>query len=462
MNLKVKAVLDPAFQPMSVLLRDYSAAVRAAKSQKLVVSIVRNQGYTSSYALDVFADGTGHDEENIRVIERVVKTLLWIKGGYKIVISGSRVIYDAIAEAYKVGGARDFDNDFMSGVYERPFETEYIEKAEDAPATHEASASVGRHLDGCRIGFDAGGSDRKVSAVVDGETVYSEEVIWHPKKNSDPHYHFDGILDAFRTAASKMPRVDAIGVSSAGVYIDNKAMVASLFIEVPKTPENFEFTKNIYLNAARALDPNVPIEVANDGDVTALAGAMDLNDDSVLGIAMGTSEAGGYVDASGNITGWLNELAFVPVDANPDAMRDEWSGDVGCGVKYFSQDAVIKLCPAAGVELPDELTLAEKLKFVQNLQAQGDPRTRGIYETIGVYFGYEIAYYAMFYDIKHVLIMGRVTSGTGGVLLLDKAKEVLETEFPELAKKIALNIPDENSRRVGQSVAAASLPAINK
>ena len=460
MNLKVKAVLDPAFQPMSVLLRDYSAAVQAAKSQKLVVSIVRNQGYTSSYAMDVFADGTGHDEENIRVIERVVKTLLWIKGGYKIVISGSKVIYDAIAEAYKVGGARDFDNDFMSGVYERPFEVEYIEKAEDAPATHEAAAPVGRHLDGCRIGFDAGGSDRKVSAVVDGETVYSEEVIWHPKKNSDPHYHFDGILDAFKTAASKMPRVDAIGVSSAGVYIDNKAMVASLFIEVPKTPENFEFTKNIYLNAAKALDPNVPIEVANDGDVTALAGAMDLNDDSVLGIAMGTSEAGGYVDASGNITGWLNELAFVPVDANPDAMRDEWSGDVGCGVKYFSQDAVIKLCPAAGIDLPEELTLAEKLKFVQNLQAQGDPRTRGIYETIGVYFGYEIAYYAMFYDIKHVLIMGRVTSGTGGVLLLDKAKEVLETEFPELAKKIELNIPDENSRRVGQSVAAASLPAI--
>ena len=462
MNLKVKAVLDPAFQPMSVLLRDYSAAVQAAKSQKLVVSIVRNQGYTSSYAMDVFADGTGHDEENIRVIERVVKTLLWIKGGYKIVISGSKVIYDAIAEAYKVGGARDFDNDFMSGVYERPFEVEYIEKAEDAPATHEAAAPVGRHLDGCRIGFDAGGSDRKVSAVVDGETVYSEEVIWHPKKNSDPHYHFDGILDAFKTAASKMPRVDAIGVSSAGVYIDNKAMVASLFIEVPKTPENFEFTKNIYLNAAKALDPNVPIEVANDGDVTALAGAMDLNDDSVLGIAMGTSEAGGYVDASGNITGWLNELAFVPVDANPDAMRDEWSGDVGCGVKYFSQDAVIKLCPAAGIDLPEELTLAEKLKFVQNLQAQGDPRTRGIYETIGVYFGYEIAYYAMFYDIKHVLIMGRVTSGTGGVLLLEKAQEVLDVEFPELAARIKLNIPDENSRRVGQSVAAASLPALKK
>ena len=463
MELKVKAILDPGFEPMSVVLRDYNAAVAAAeKKQRLVIAIVRNQGFTSTYALDVFADGTGHDEENIRVIERVVKTLLWIKGGYKIIIAGSKVIYDAIAEAYKVDGERAFDNDFMSGVYERPFETEYIADAKDAPATYETAAPVGRHLDGCRIGFDAGGSDRKVSAVIDGETVYSEEVIWHPKKNSDPQYHFNGILEAFKTAASKMPRVDAIGVSSAGVYIDNKAMVASLFIQVPKTPELFEFTKHIYTNAAKALDPNVPIEVANDGDVTALAGAMDLNDDSVLGIAMGTSEAGGYVDAHGNITGWLNELAFVPVDMNPKAMADEWSGDIGCGVKYFSQDAVIKLCPAAGIDLPEELTLAEKLKYVQKLQEQGDPRTRGIYETIGVYFGYEIAYYAMFYDIKHVLIMGRVTSGTGGVLLLEKAKEVLATEFPQLVDKIALNIPDENSRRVGQSVAAASLPALKK
>ena len=459
MELKVKAVYDPGFLPMVKYVDEYASDVQKAEHQKIAISVVRNQGYTHTLKMDAFKDGVA-DERNCKVVERIVKTFLWVYGGYKIIISGSKVIYDAIAKAYAKGGARDFDNGFMSGVYERPFEVQYIENVDDAPESHESANPVGRHLDGCRIGFDAGGSDRKVSAVVDGETVYSEEVIWHPKKNSDPHYHFDGILDAFKTAASKMPRVDAIGVSSAGVYIDNKAMVASLFIEVPKTPENFEFTKNIYLNAAKALDPNVPIEVANDGDVTALAGAMDLNDDSVLGIAMGTSEAGGYVDASGNITGWLNELAFVPVDANPDAMRDEWSGDVGCGVKYFSQDAVIKLCPAAGIDLPEELTLAEKLKFVQNLQAQGDPRTRGIYETLGVYFGYEIAYYAMFYDIKHVLIMGRVTSGTGGVLLLDKAKEVLETEFPELAKKIELNIPDENSRRVGQSVAAASLPAI--
>ena len=90
----------------------------------------------------------------------------------------------------------------------------------------------------------------------------------------------------------------------------------------------------------------------------------------------------------------------------------------------------------------------------------GNPLAAQIYESIGVYFGYSIAWYARFYDIEHVLIMGRVSSGQGGALLLQKAQEVLDAEFPELARKIQLHIPDENSRRVGQSVAAASLPDI--
>jgi len=180
----------------------------------------------------------------------------------------------------------------------------------------------------------------------------------------------------------------------------------------------------------------------------------------VLGVAMGTSEAGGYVDPQGNITGWLNELAFVPVDFCEKAMVDEWSGDFGCGVKYFSQDGVIKLAPFAGIELDESLSPAEKLKVVQGLMKQGDERAAAIYDTIGAYFGYAIAFYTEIYDIKHVLIRGRVTSGEGGVILLERAQEVLDKEFPELAKQITLHIPDENSRRVGQSVAAASLPKL--
>lgn len=457
MKLKVEAVLDKGFMPMVLVHRDFEKRAKEANGEKLVVGIERNKGYVSAFETVVFPDGTGHDDENYNFVERLVKSMLWVRGGHKIIIAGSKVIAERIAKDYTPDGARAFDYDFMSNVYETPVTVEH-RNIEEAPVTDESAAPVGRHLDGCRIGFDAGGSDRKVSAVINGESVYSEEVVWFPKTNPDPQYHYDGILSAMKSAAEHMPRVDAIGVSSAGVYVDNRIMVASLFLKVPK--EDFDAkVKNMYVDVAKEFG-DVPLEVANDGDVTALAGAMDLGDNNVLGIAMGTSEAGGYVDGAGNITGWLNELAFVPCDFNKDAMVDEWSGDYGCGVKYFSQDAVIKLAPAAGIELDEELSPAEKLKVVQGLMAQGDERARKIYDTIGVYFGYTIAYYSLFYDIKHVLIMGRVTSGEGGVIILDRANKVISEEFPELASKLELHIPDENSRRVGQSVAAASLPEL--
>lgn len=458
MKLKVNAKLDPQFTPMSLVCREMREATKE-DGQDIIIAVERNKGYTTTYKTRIFKDGTGKDAENYAFVERIVKTLLWVAGGYKIIIAGSDTVAQKIKEAYTPGGARDFDVHFMEGVYEQKFEVISV-PLEDAPKDKSSASPVGRHLDGCRIGFDAGGSDRKVSAVIDGESVYSEEVVWFPKTNSDPEYHYQGILEAMKTAASKMPRVDAIGVSSAGVYIDNRIMVASLFLKV--SDEDFEKrVKNMYLDVAKEIGENIPIEVANDGDVTALAGAMNLNDNSVLGIAMGTSEAAGYVDPQGNITGWLNELAFAPVDFCTDAMVDEWSGDYGCGVKYFSQDSVIKLAPAAGIELDENLSPAEKLRVVQNLMTEGDERAAAIYDTIGAYFGYAIAYYSEFYDIKHVLIMGRVTSGKGGEILLERAQEVLDTEFPELAKKINLNIPDENARRVGQSVAAASLPKID-
>ena len=458
MKLKVLAKLDGGFTPLALVCREMREATRE-DGQDVIVAIERNKGYTLTYKTRVYKDGTGHDEENFNFIERIVKSLLWISGGFKVYIAGSEVIGAKIKEAYTYGGLRDFDVRFMERVYERSFEV-VICSLKDAPKDQSGAAPIGRHLDGCRIGFDAGGSDRKVSAVIDGESVYSEEVVWFPKTNSDPDYHYQGILEAMKTAASYMPRVDGIGISSAGVYVDNRIMVASLFLKV--SDEDFEKrVKNMYIDVAREIGKDIPVEVANDGDVTALAGAMDLNDNSVLGVAMGTSEAGGYVDPEGNITGWLNELAFVPVDYSKESMVDEWSGDYGCGVKYFSQDAVIKLAPAAGIELDESLSPAEKLKVVQKLMEKGDERAADIYDTIGAYFGYAIAYYSEFYDIKHVLIMGRVTSGEGGSILLQRAQEVLDKEFPELAEKIALHIPDESSRRVGQSVAAASLPKIN-
>ena len=342
------------------------------------------------------------------------------------------------------------------------------------PAEKSNPQAVGRHLGGCRIGFDAGGSDRKVSAVIDGEPVFSEEVVWFPKTTADPDYHYEGIVSALKSAAAHMPRVDAVGVSSAGIYIENRTMVASLFLKVPKDLFDAK-VKDIYIRAIKDTFGDVPYVVANDGDVSALAGAMSLEENNILGIAMGTSEAVGYVDQNGNITGWLNELAFAPVDVSPSAMEDEWSGDIGCGVKYFSQDSVIKLAPvkyfsqdsviklapAAGINLSADLSPAEKLKEVQKLMEVPGSPAEAIYRSIGVYLGHSLALYHHFYGFKHVLLLGRVMSGRGGDIILDVCKQVLADEYPEVAGKINPTLPDEKARRVGQSVAAASLPELN-
>ena len=440
--------LDPDYTPLYLFNR---AFLREAH-KPLGIAVERSGGQIAVYETKIH--GTPEFAQADRYyVDRLVKTLLWMKGGFKVYIRGDEEIFQALKSAYAPGGARAFDAEFMSGVYERPFQ---VVSCQVLPQEKSLPQAIGRHLDGCRIGFDAGGSDRKVSAVIDGESVFSEEVVWFPKTAEDPDYHFQGIVEAMKSAAAHMPRVDAIGVSSAGIYIDNRAMVASLFLKVPKDLFQ-EKVKDIYIRAAKEIG-DVPLAVANDGDVTALAGAMSLEDNNVLGIAMGTSEAVGYVDDQGNITGWLNELAFVPVDASPSAMADEWSGDIGCGVKYFSQDAVIKLAPAAGIQLDEALSPAEKLKVVQGLMKEGDPRAASIYQSIGVYLAHALALYYDFYHYKHVLLLGRVMSGKGGDLLLSTCKEVLAEEYPEIAAAIRPSLPDEKFRRVGQSVAAASLP----
>ncbi len=453
-TMKFTPVYDKDFLPISVVLADYKKAVKNSANKTLKICVERNDKYNYIYELQIFADQS-KQEENYKIAERIIKSILWVCGGYKIYICGDKYVYDRIAEDYTANGARAFDFDFMQTVYEQPFEVLYVEE-KDFPAQNYCQVKVGGHLEGCRIGFDAGGSDRKVSAVIDGKVVYSEEVVWFPKINSDYKYHYEGIKEAMKTAASKMPRVDAIGVSSAGVFVNNKIMVASLFIKVPK--EDFKaHVQNMYIDIAKEF--NAPLEVANDGDVTALAGAIDLQDNCVLGIAMGTSEAGGYINEQGLLNGWLNEAAFVPVDFNKNAMVDEWSGDIGCGVKYFSQDGVIKLACNAGFKFEEGLSPAEKLKVIQKLMAEGDPMAKQIYTDIGIYLGYALPYYCEFYKIKHLLLLGRVTSGEGGALIVENAKKVLAEEFPEYAD-IDISMPDESNKRVGQSIAAASLAEI--
>ena len=452
-NFDIKHIpeLDPGFIPFGVWMNSY---LEGAK-HPIAIAVERDNGRVS--VRKTFIHGTPEMvEADYRYVERIVKFLLWSVGGYKVYICGCSDLAAKLQNAYKVGGEREFDFTFVDQLYEKVLQIIDL-PLEACPAENEVPEPMGGHMDGCRIGFDAGGSDRKVSAVIDGECVYSEEVIWFPKLNEDPDYHYEHILTAFRTAASKMPRVDAIGVSSAGDYINNEPRVASLFIKVPRS--NWDKVKTIYTRAAAAIG-DVPLVVANDGDVSALAGAMGLGKGKMMGLAMGTSEAVGYVDADKNVLGWINELAFAPVDLQESAMQDEWSTDFGVGCKYFSQDAVIKLCPAAGIELDESLSLAEKLKAVQKLMEADDPRAQAIFRTIGAYFGYTVVLYSQFYDLDYVMLMGRVMSGKGGDTILQVTNEILAQEYPELAKKILVTLPDEKMRRVGQAVAAASLPAL--
>ena len=448
--LKNQPLLDPAFIPFGVWRREYEKEA----SRPFALAVERDHGAVSVFETKL--RGEDFAEANYRYIERFVKLLLWSAGGLRVWLCGDDALAKRLQAEYCPDGRRAFDVGFMQDVFEVPFEIVICDWAH-LPKPNEKPIRVGGHTNGCRIGFDAGGSDRKVSAVIDGQTVYSEEVVWHPKTSADPQYQFDGIVTAFQTAASKMPRVDGIGVSSAGTFVGNAPMVSSLFIKVPR--ERREEVKTIYDRAAKEIG-DVPIVVANDGDVTALAGYMSLGTGCVMGLAMGTSEAVGYVDAEGNILGWFNELAFAPVDLNEHAMRDEWSGDLGVGCKYFSQDAVAKLAPAAGIALSEHLTPAEKLKEVQKLAEGGNPYALAIFDSIGVYLAHTLSLYEMFYDIRNLLVLGRVASGIGGERIVSECQRVLNEEYPELSRKLRVMLPDENFRRVGQSMAAASLPDI--
>ena len=127
--------------------------------------------------------------------------------------------------------------------------------------------------------------------------VFSEEVAWQPGAQSDPQYHFDGIHDSLRRAAAHLPRVDAIGGSAAGVYVNNEVRVGSLYRGVPR--DLFDRRMRRLFFDLQAAWGGIPFDVVNDGEVTALAGSMALRDNAVLGVAMGSSLAAGYRHAAG-------------------------------------------------------------------------------------------------------------------------------------------------------------------
>lgn len=456
---RVTPVLDPAFRPAVLATHAFRDAVRATgQAGPVTLALEQADGSVFHFRTELAPEGHALAAANFSHVERLAKFLLWQRGGWRFHFTGPKELAAQLQAHFRETATGKFDSNLIGErVYDRPIEVVACDAA-SLPPERANVQSLGRNLDGCRIGFDLGGSDRKVAAVQDGKVVFSEETVWDPYFHPDPQYHFDGIMDSIRKAAAHLPRVDAIGASAAGVYVNNRVKVASLFRGV--APDVFNArVKDLFLEVQKAWN-GVPLEVANDGEVTALAGSMSLGVNGVLGIAMGTSQAVGYVTPSGNITTWLSELAFAPVDYDPAAACDEWSGDYGVGAQYFSQQAVGRLLTVAGIAADAQLPLPEKLKLVQSLMKSGDYRARKIYETLGTYLGYALAHYSDFYDFSHLLILGRVTSGAGGDVIIAGAKDVLKAEFPALAARLQFHVPDEQDKRHGQAVAAASLPKL--
>jgi len=447
--------LDPGFIPAALWNRAYRQKVAAAPdSLPVAITLQRGHGTVSRYEIRILPQTGANAADNLRYLERTVKFLLWAKGGSVVTIAGCPKLAGEIARIYRPGGDRAFDAEIMTKIYRSPFQVLHCDY-QDAPQAKEIDIALGGHFDGCRVGFDLGGSDRKCAAIQDGKVVYTEEIAWDPYFQNDINYHIDGIRDSIARAAAKLPRLDAIGGSAAGVYVDNQPRVASLFRGI--SADVFaQKGATVFDDLAREF--NVPMVVVNDGEVTALAGALSLKKHSLLGLAMGTSEAVGYVNGDGKITDHLNELAFAPIDyRETGAPIDEWSKDAGLGCSYLSQQAVGRLAGKANFDF-GQLPLPEQLKALQQAMAQGDVRAAAVYRTVGSYLGYAIAHYADFYDLRHLLLLGRVASGTGGEIILDTARQLLAEEFPGL--DIAFHIPDETFKRHGQAVIAATLPQI--
>ncbi|HEU5073435.1 MAG TPA: hypothetical protein VFU02_04670 [Polyangiaceae bacterium] len=456
----VAAPLDPDFRPAALGHRAFARRVAGSDGEVVLdVALERDLGQVTRarIALSPFQ---GDAALNQRFSERWLKFLLWQHGAWRLHLSGPEEVTRYLERAYGPAGMREFDAEFMAQVYRRPRFEVLTRRVEELPPAFAVERRLGRHLDGCRIGFDAGGSDRKVVALIDGRQVFAAETPWQPKLEADPRYHYDGIRDSMRQALPHLPRLDGIGVSSAGIFVDGETRVASLFRKVPA--DLFETRiRRIYLEIAEEFA--VPVAVANDGDVAALAGSMELNDAPVLGLALGTSLAAGYVNAAGAITGQLNELAFAPLDYSARAVCDEeWSNDLGVGVNYLSQDAAIRLAAPAGIQLSPSASPAEKLAELQRKHAAGDERAGAVFETLGAYLGYAVLLYSDFYTLKHVLVMGRVLSGSAGEAILQIARRVLQCEAPELARDVTLGVAEESARRIGQSLAAASLVDLNR
>merc|ERR1719394_930562 len=473
---KVPAPLDPGFRPLVLAKKKYLEETKEC-TDKLEWALIRSDG-CGRYSLPVFEEKSKDARASVFLAGVLIQEMLWQRSASELKLFGPAKICKALKAAYSVGGAYEFEVKSMPnvcGTPDKPFVVTIVDSASDLPAAKDTPEIVGTDANGCRLAFDLGKSDIKTVAVEDNEVLYSKETEWDVT-NPDPQYHYDAIMDALKLAKAALPKVEAIGGSATGtVSGDNEATWCDIFPNVPPAVYKAKVV-DIFKRLAKEIAGDVPLKVINDGEVTALAAVTKIGAGNVMGISMGSSEGAGYANAEGNLMGWINELCYVRLDLNPNAPTDPWTKGAHTGMShlYLGQRGVTKLAAKGGVDLPENYVFphpdmctikhedhAQCLKLVQKAMTlpEKEPKVRQIYETVGVYLGYALAQYSEFYPIDHVMILGRVSKGAGGDLMLDTAKKVLETEFPEYAH-IQFHTADDQFKAVGQCIAAAALPSI--
>merc|ERR1711959_789290 len=404
-------------------------------------------------------------------------------GASELQLAGPKGICEALKVAYSAGGTYEFEAGVMpkaNGTPDKVFEVTIKGSAGDLPPAKDTPQECGKDAGGCRLAFDLGKSDIKTVAIKDGEVLDSAETEWDVT-NPDPQYHFDAIVAAMKKTienakAKGFGTIQAVGGSATGtVSGNNEATWCDIFPNVP--PDVYKAkVVDIFKRIPKEVAGDVPLKVINDGEVTALAAVQKIGKGNIMGISMGSSEGGGYANTDGNLLGWINEMCYIRLDLKPEAPTDPWTKGAHRGIShmYLGQRGATKLAAKAGVKVPDNYVYphpdmctikhedhAQCLKLIQ--KAMADPETTEsvskLYETVGVYLGYGLAQYSEFYNIDHVMILGRVSKGAGGDLMLSVAKKVLETEFPEYAH-IQFHTADDHFKAVGQCIAAAALPKI--
>jgi len=472
---KVKAPLDPGFCPLILAKQKYLEATKEC-TDKITWALPREEG-CARYSLPVFPETNRDSRASAYLAGVLIQEMIWQRSASSLILQGPPKICQFLQKCYSVGGAYEFEVKSMPnvcGTPDKPFEVKIVENESDLPAAFDTPQVCGKDASGCRLAFDLGKSDIKTVAVKDNDVVYSKETEWDVT-NPDPQYHYDAILAALKLAKETLPKVDAIGGSATGtVSAHNEATWCDIFPNVP--PDVYKAkVVDIFVRLGKEIAGDVPLKVINDGEVTALAAVQKIKAGNVMGISMGSSEGAGYANADGNLMGWISELCYCRLDLNPKAPTDPWSKGAHRGLShmYLGQRGTTKLAAKGGVEVPanykyphaDMVTIkhenhAQCLKLIQEaMKTDKEPEVRKIYETVGVYLGYALAQYSEFYKIDHVMILGRVSKGKGGDIMLDTAKKVLQEEFPQFSH-IQFHTADDHFKAVGQCIAAAALPEL--